>query len=112
MERGSVLVYPGSVFHGGGANASDAPRLGMNLTYCLNWLRQEENRYLSCPPEIARTFEPELQALMGYASGGCGSAFARRRSGRKRRPRCCRSKTRCAAIPCGSDLQIAISSDA
>ena len=47
----------------------------MNLTYCLNWLRQEENQYLSCPPEIARTFEPELQALMGYASGGYGLGF-------------------------------------
>ena len=65
MERGSALVYTGSVFHGGGANASDAPRLGMNLTYCLNWLRQEENQYLSCPPEIARTLEPELAGADG-----------------------------------------------
>jgi hypothetical protein len=47
----------------------------MNLTYCLGWLRQEENQYLSCPPEIARTFEPELQNLMGYASGGYGLGF-------------------------------------
>ena len=75
MECGSVLVYTGSVFHGGGANRSNAPRIGMNLTYCLNWLRQEENQYLSCPPEIARTLEPELQALMGYASGGYGLGF-------------------------------------
>jgi ectoine hydroxylase-related dioxygenase (phytanoyl-CoA dioxygenase family) len=63
------------VFHGGGANRTDQPRLGMNLTYCLDWLRQEENQYLSCPPQIARTFEPELQALMGYASGGYGLGF-------------------------------------
>jgi ectoine hydroxylase-related dioxygenase (phytanoyl-CoA dioxygenase family) len=75
MKRGSVLVYTGSVFHAGGANATEAPRIGMNLTYCLNWLRQEENQYLSCPPEIARTFEPELQALMGYASAGYGLGF-------------------------------------
>jgi hypothetical protein len=75
MEPGSVLVYTGSVFHAGGANETDEPRIGMNLTYCLNWLRQEENQYLSCPPEIARTFEPELQALMGYASGGYGLGF-------------------------------------
>jgi hypothetical protein len=75
MERGSVLVYTGSVFHGGGANQSDEARIGMNLTYCLNWLRQEENQYLSCPPEIARTLDPELQALMGYASGGYGLGF-------------------------------------
>jgi ectoine hydroxylase-related dioxygenase (phytanoyl-CoA dioxygenase family) len=75
MEQGSVLVYTGSVFHGGGANASNAPRLGMNLTYCLGWLRQEENQYLSCPPEIARSFPPELQDLMGYATGGYGLGF-------------------------------------
>jgi ectoine hydroxylase-related dioxygenase (phytanoyl-CoA dioxygenase family) len=75
MKRGSVLVYTGSVFHGGGANETSEPRLGMNLTYCLDWLRQEENQYFSCPPEIARTFEPELQALMGYVPGGYGLGF-------------------------------------
>jgi hypothetical protein len=75
MSKGSVLVYTGSVFHGGGANRTQEPRLGMNLTYCLGWLRQEENQYLSCPPEIARTFEPELQKLMGYATGGYGLGF-------------------------------------
>ena len=53
MERGSVLVYTGSVLHGGGANQTQNDRVGMNLTYCLGWLRQEENQYLSCPPEIA-----------------------------------------------------------
>jgi ectoine hydroxylase-related dioxygenase (phytanoyl-CoA dioxygenase family) len=63
------------VFHAGGANQSGAPRIGMNLTYCLGWLRQEENQYLSCPPEIARTFEPELKALMGYGTGGYGLGF-------------------------------------
>jgi hypothetical protein len=75
MPKGSVLIYTGSVFHGGGANQSSQPRLGMNLTYCLGWLRQEENQYLSCPPEIARSFEPDLAALMGYASGGYGLGF-------------------------------------
>jgi hypothetical protein len=75
MEPGSVLVYTGSVFHSGGANQSQAPRLGMNLTYCLGWLRQEENQYLSCPPEIASGFNPELKALMGYATGGYGLGF-------------------------------------
>jgi hypothetical protein len=75
MKRGSVLVYTGSVLHGGGANQTQNYRVGMNLTYCLGWLRQEENQYLSCPPEVARTFEPKLQALMGYASGGYGLGF-------------------------------------
>lgn len=69
MRRGSVLVYTGSVFHGGGANESGEDRWGLNITYCLGWLRQEENQYLSCPPEIARALDPELQALLGYAMG-------------------------------------------
>ena len=67
MKKGSVLLYTGSVFHGGGPNDSDGDRWGLNITYALGWLRQEENQYLSCPPEIARTLEPELQALIGYA---------------------------------------------
>jgi hypothetical protein len=69
MRRGSVLVYNGSVFHGGGANHSGEARWGLNLTYALGWLRQEENQYLSCPPEVARTLEPALQALVGYSMG-------------------------------------------
>lgn len=69
MRKGSALVYTGAVFHGGGANTSDADRIGLNITYALGWLRQEENQYLSCPPEIARTLDPELQALVGYAMG-------------------------------------------
>lgn len=69
MQRGSVLIYSGGVFHGGGANVSDADRIGLNLTYSLGWLRQEENQYLACPPEIARTLDPEMQKLIGYAMG-------------------------------------------
>lgn len=69
MSAGSVLIYSGGVFHGGGANTSNGDRIGINLTYTLGWLRQEENQYLSCPPEIAKTLEPDLQALIGYAMG-------------------------------------------
>ncbi len=32
---GSVLIYSGSVFHGGGANNSDGDRIGINITYAL-----------------------------------------------------------------------------
>ncbi len=66
MSRGSVLLYSGSVYHGGGANRTDAVRMGLNLTYNLAWLRQEENQYLSVPREIAATLPVELLRLMGY----------------------------------------------
>jgi hypothetical protein len=69
MKAGSVLVYSGSVIHAGGENLTDADRVGINITYCLGWLRQEENQYLSCPPAIARTLDPKLQSLLGYAMG-------------------------------------------
>jgi ectoine hydroxylase-related dioxygenase (phytanoyl-CoA dioxygenase family) len=57
------------VYHGGGANQSDDTRIGLNLTYNLAWLRQEENQYLTVPPEVARELSDDLLRLMGYARG-------------------------------------------
>ena len=69
MSRGSVLLYSGSVIHGGGENRSEESRMGLNMTYCLGWLRQEENQYLSCPPEVAKNLDIGLQELLGYTQG-------------------------------------------
>ena len=69
MTKGSVLVYLGSVYHGGGANTADATRTGINLTYNVGWLRQEENQYLSVPSEIAAQLDDDLLKLMGYSMG-------------------------------------------
>src|SRR5690349_6500457 len=69
MPAGSVLFYTGSLYHGGGANRADQVRFGLNITYAVSWLRQEENQYLSCPLEIARTLPDDLLRLMGYARG-------------------------------------------
>lgn len=75
MKAGSVLIYSGGVFHGGGANVSNGDRMGINITYTLGWLRQEENQYLSCPPEIAKTLSPDLQAMIGYSLGGYAMGY-------------------------------------
>lgn len=69
MSAGSVVLYTGSTFHGGGANVSNGDRVGLNISYSLGWLRQEENQYLSVPPEIAKTLDPELAKLLGYTMG-------------------------------------------
>jgi ectoine hydroxylase-related dioxygenase (phytanoyl-CoA dioxygenase family) len=69
MRRGSVLLYTGSVYHGGGANRSDSVRVGMNIDYNVGWLRQEENQYLAVPIEVARTLPEPMQRLIGYARG-------------------------------------------
>ena len=69
MPKGSVLLYTGSLYHGGGANRSGGVRCGVNITYAVSWLRQEENQYLTVPIDVARTFDEDLQRLMGYARG-------------------------------------------
>ena len=63
MSVGSCLVYSGKVYHGGGANRSDTTRVGLNITYNVAWLRQEENQYLSVPREIAETLDDEMLRL-------------------------------------------------
>jgi ectoine hydroxylase-related dioxygenase (phytanoyl-CoA dioxygenase family) len=66
MPAGSALVYVGSVWHGGGANTTDKPRLGVVLHYARAWLRPVENHVLSVPPEVVATLSPRMQELLGY----------------------------------------------
>ena len=70
MPKGSVLFYLGSTIHGGGANLSDSPRIGLINTYSLGWLRQEENHYLTIPKEIAGAYPDKVRRLMGYQTHG------------------------------------------
>lgn len=64
---GDALLFLGSTLHGGGANASLAPRRGIVVSYCLGWLKPFELQWLVYPPAAARHFSPELAALVGYA---------------------------------------------
>jgi ectoine hydroxylase-related dioxygenase (phytanoyl-CoA dioxygenase family) len=66
MPAGSVLVYLGSLWHGGGCNSSDAPRRGVIIEYGVRWLRQQENLTMVCPPRVARRLPARLQELLGY----------------------------------------------
>lgn len=67
MERGSVLLYTGAIYHGGGANRSDAIRKGINITYARAWLTQEENQFLAVSREVAKDLPEDLARLIGYA---------------------------------------------
>ena len=67
MRAGSAVVYTGGVIHGGGANTTDQPRRAVHLSYCLGWLRTEENNYLSIPPAIAAALPRQAQEVLGYA---------------------------------------------
>ncbi|MDT5077507.1 MAG: hypothetical protein QOJ80_2144 [Mycobacterium sp.] len=77
MERGSMFFYSGKVYHGAAANKTDSIRQGINITYCVGWVRQEENQYLSTPIEVARTLDDDLLKLMGYQMGGLAVGYIR-----------------------------------
>jgi ectoine hydroxylase-related dioxygenase (phytanoyl-CoA dioxygenase family) len=66
MPAGSILVWHGSLWHGGGANTTDERRMGIAMNYCAGWIRQQENQQLGLPLELVRTFSPELQELCGF----------------------------------------------
>jgi ectoine hydroxylase-related dioxygenase (phytanoyl-CoA dioxygenase family) len=66
MPKGSVLVYHGSLWHGGGANRSSERRVGVAMNYCAGWIRQQENQQLGIPLEVARGFSARLRKLVGY----------------------------------------------
>jgi ectoine hydroxylase-related dioxygenase (phytanoyl-CoA dioxygenase family) len=67
MEKGSVLVWVGSLWHGGGANTTATRRAGIAMNYCAGWIRQQENQQLGIPREIAKDFSPRLRELCGYS---------------------------------------------
>lgn len=66
-DPGAAIVFLGSTLHGAGANISSDIRRGIIISYCLGWLKPYENQWLAYPPTVARTFAPDLAALIGYA---------------------------------------------
>jgi hypothetical protein len=72
MPKGSAVFYLGSTWHGGGANRSASPRTGLINTYCLGWLRSEENHTLEVPPQLARRYDERVRRLLGYTTHGAG----------------------------------------
>jgi ectoine hydroxylase-related dioxygenase (phytanoyl-CoA dioxygenase family) len=70
MPKGSVFFWLQSTIHGGGANATSTPRSGLFISYCLGWLRQEDNQYLIMPREVAESYPENVSRLLGYQAHG------------------------------------------
>ena len=66
MPAGSVMFYVGSLVHGGGANTTDKPRLGVILEFVASWLRPQENHVIAVPHHVAAQLPERLQELLGY----------------------------------------------
>jgi ectoine hydroxylase-related dioxygenase (phytanoyl-CoA dioxygenase family) len=70
MARGSVLVWHGSLWHGGGDNTTAARRVGIACNYCAGYVRQQENQQLGIPRAVAKGFDDRLARLCGYGIYG------------------------------------------
>jgi ectoine hydroxylase-related dioxygenase (phytanoyl-CoA dioxygenase family) len=66
MQAGGILVWHGSLWHGGGANRTDQLRMGIAMNYCAGWVRQQENQQLGIPLRTVRDFSPRLRELCGF----------------------------------------------
>ncbi len=66
MAPGSAMFYLGGLWHGGGANQTGRPRLGVILEYVASWLRPQENHCLAVPRSTVRELPERLQELLGY----------------------------------------------
>lgn len=67
MPAGSVMLFDSALWHGGGANESDARRFAFSCAYCWGWMRQQENLQLGIPRDTAERFPRRLQELCGYS---------------------------------------------
>jgi ectoine hydroxylase-related dioxygenase (phytanoyl-CoA dioxygenase family) len=65
-KAGSVILWLGSMMHGGGENLTSRARRGLIVSYNLGWLAQTERLLLSAPQAIVRTLPERLQHLIGY----------------------------------------------
>jgi ectoine hydroxylase-related dioxygenase (phytanoyl-CoA dioxygenase family) len=66
MKKGSVLIWDGALWHGGGANRTGERRTGIAMNYCAGFIRQQENQQLGLKPSVVKSFSPRLQELVGY----------------------------------------------
>lgn len=67
MPAGSVVLFMGTLWHGGGANRTARPRLAVTCQYCQPWLRQQENYTLGVSTEVARQLPENILRMIGYS---------------------------------------------
>lgn len=67
MSAGSCVFFPGTLWHGGGANRSQQDRLAVTAQYCEPWLRPQEAFTLSMTRDTVRTVTEDIRRMLGYS---------------------------------------------
>ena len=67
MKAGSCVFFLSTLWHGGGANRSAAPRLAVTAQYCEPWLRPQEAFTLSTTRDTVRAVSEDIRRMLGYS---------------------------------------------
>lgn len=67
MPAGSLMIAKGTLWHRGGANQSDKPRLIITPQYCPGWVRPLENIQLGMGRDAISQLPIRAQELLGYS---------------------------------------------
>jgi ectoine hydroxylase-related dioxygenase (phytanoyl-CoA dioxygenase family) len=67
MKAGSCVFFFSTLWHGGGANRSGAPRLALTAQYCEPWLRPQEAFTLSITRDTVRAVSEDIRRMLGYS---------------------------------------------
>lgn len=67
MTAGSCVFFPGTLWHGGGANRSDGSRLAVTAQYCEPWLRPQEAFALSMTRDTVCRVSEDIRRMLGYS---------------------------------------------
>jgi ectoine hydroxylase-related dioxygenase (phytanoyl-CoA dioxygenase family) len=66
MPAGSLMIAKGTLFHRGGANQTDKPRLIITPQYCPGWARPLEQMTLAVTRKTAAKLPKRVRELIGY----------------------------------------------
>ncbi len=70
MSKGSLLLYAGKTFHGGGPNVSGSVRIGLSVQHSAGWLVQTAILMVECPPATVVDWQDALIRFIGYQQRG------------------------------------------
>ena len=68
--KGSLVLYLGRTFHGGGANTGGDVRLAVNVQHGPGWIAPTERLLLEYPPAVVADWDDDLIRFIGYQRSG------------------------------------------
>ena len=66
MTKGSVVLWLSRTLHGAAKSTSQTNRTGYFCSYIVDWIRQEENQYVTVDHKTALSYSDNARKIIGY----------------------------------------------